>query len=59
MLLFVLNVQCVDEAAAIERLDRLAAERTGADQNRARLERAKLHIKDLNPNFADHDRFIG
>ena len=42
-----------DEAAAIERLDRLVAERTGADQNRARLERAKLHIKDEEFEAAD------
>ena len=34
-----------DEAAAIERLDRLVAERTGADQNKARLERAKIYVK--------------
>lgn len=34
-----------DEAAAVTRLDRLITERTGADQNKARLERAKLNIK--------------
>lgn len=45
-----------DEDAAAARLDKMIAERTGLDQNKARLERAKLFIK--HEDFAKADELL-